>query len=57
MALRLLESKTSRAEVLKWLDEETGYRISLNKYPRDEKWLLDLRYKLNQKLAELHSKN
>ena len=53
MALRLLESKTSREEVLKWIDEVTGYRINLRKYPRDEKWLLDLRCKLNQKLAEL----
>ncbi len=55
MALRLLEKKTSREEVLKWIDEVTGYRISLRKYPRDEKWLLDLRNKLNQKIAELNS--
>ena len=55
MALRLFESKTSREEVLKWIDEVTGYRIHLRKYPRDEKWLLDLRHKLNLKLAELNS--
>ena len=53
MALRLLESKTSREEVLKWIDEETGYRITLRNYPHDEKWLLDLRAKLNAKLGEL----
>ena len=55
MALRLLEKKSSRETVLKWLDEETGYRISMRKYPRDEKWLLELRNKLNLKLAELNN--
>ena len=53
MALRLLERKTSRTEVLKWLDQETGFRISLRNYPRSESWLLELRNKLNLKLAEL----
>jgi hypothetical protein len=53
MALRLLESKTSREEVLKFLDEETGFRISIHNYPRSEKWLLDLRRKINRKLAQL----
>ena len=53
MALRLLESKTSREEVLKFLDEETGFRISVRNYPRSEKWLLDLRMKINRKLAQL----
>ena len=52
-ALRLLESRTSREEVLKLIDEATGYRINLRKYPRDEKWLLDLREKINAKLAEV----
>lgn len=52
-ALRLLESKTSRDEVLALLDEVTGYRISIRKYPRDEKWLLRLREKVNEKLADL----
>ena len=55
MALRLFEKRSSREEVLKWLDDVTGYRINLRKYPRDEKWLLELRNKLNQKLAELNS--
>lgn len=53
MALRLFESRTSREEVLKWLDEETGFRITLRNYPRSESWLLELRNKLNIKLAEL----
>jgi hypothetical protein len=53
MALRLLETKLSRAEVLKWLDQETGYRITMRKYPHSEQWLLDLRNKINRKLAEL----
>ena len=53
MALRLLETKLSRAEVLKWLDQETGYRITMQKYPHSEQWLLELRNKLNRKLAEL----
>ena len=53
MALRLLETKLSRAEVLKWLDQETGYRITMQNYPHSEQWLLDLRNKLNRKLAEL----
>lgn len=53
MALRLLESKTSRAEVLRWLDKEAGFRISVTSYPRSEQWLLDLRDKLNKKLSAL----
>lgn len=53
MALRLLESRTSREEVLRWLDEETGYRITLRDYPHSGSWLLELRNKLNRKLAEL----
>ncbi len=53
MALRLLESKTSRAEVLRWLEEEAGFRISVTSYPRSEQWLLDLRDKLNEKLSAL----
>ena len=53
MALRALESKTSREAVLKFLDDETGYRINLRKYPRSEEWLLELRRKINMKLAEL----
>ena len=53
MALRLLESKTSREEVLKLIDESAGYRITLRNYPRSEKWLLDLRAKLNAKIGEL----
>ena len=53
MALRLLESKTSRKSVLRWLDQEAGYRLSMQKYPREDQWLLDLRRKLNTKLAEV----
>ncbi|MBO5690212.1 MAG: DUF4091 domain-containing protein [Lentisphaeria bacterium] len=53
MALRQLESRTSRDAVLQWLDEEAGYRLSVRRYPKDEKWLLGLRDKLNRKLAEL----
>jgi hypothetical protein len=56
MALRLLESRLSRAEVLKWIDEQTGYRITMQEYPHDEEWLLDLRYKLNLKLSEVEEK-
>ena len=55
MALRLLESKTSREEVLKFLEDETGFSISMENYPRSEKWLLDLRLKLNRKLAQLNN--
>lgn len=53
MALRLLKTGISRTEVLKWLDQETGYRITMRKYPHSEQWLLDLRNKINRKLAEL----
>ena len=53
MALRLLESKTSRQAVLQWLDEEAGYRMTMRKYPREDQWLLALRDKLNRKLAEI----
>ena len=53
MALRLLKTGISRTEVLKWLDQETGYRISMRTYPHSEQWLLELRNKINRKLAEL----
>ena len=56
MALRLLESLTSREEVLKLIDETAGYRIGMKKYPRKDEWLLDLRYKVNAKIAELTAK-
>ena len=52
MALRLLESRTSREEVLKWIDEQTGYRITMEHYPHEDSWLLELRHKLNLLLAE-----
>ena len=53
IALRLLESKTSRESVLQWLEQEAGYRLSMQKYPREDQWLLGLRRKLNTKLAEV----
>ena len=53
MALRLLESKNSRESVLQWLEQEAGYRLSMQKYPREDQWLLGLRRKLNIKLAEV----
>ena len=56
MALRLLESLSSREEVLKLLDETAGYRIELKKYPREDEWLLELRNKVNAKIAELTEK-
>lgn len=53
MALRLLEEKSSREAVLQWLEEKAGGPLSLRQYPRSERWLLDLRRELNQKLADL----
>lgn len=47
-ALQLLEQKIGREKTL----ELIGCDITLNNYPRDPQWLLNLRDRVNRKLAE-----
>lgn len=52
-ALQLLESLTSRKEVLQWLTNIAGEEITFRRYPKDAAWLLSFREQLNAKIAEL----
>lgn len=52
-ALELLESLTSREEVLALIEENTDEPITFSVYPRTETYLLKLREKVNAKIAEL----
>lgn len=52
-AFELLESLTSREEVLTLIEENTSEPITFSIYPRTETYLLKLREKVNQRLAEL----
>ena len=52
-AFELLESLTSREEVLALIEENTDEPITFSVYPRTETYLLKLREKINAKIAEL----
>lgn len=52
-AFELLESLTSREEVLALIEENTDEPITFSVYPRTETYLLKLREKVNAKIAEL----
>ena len=52
-ALRLLESLTSREYVLSLMDEDVTEKVTFFTYPTGEEYQLKLRYKVNQKIAEL----
>jgi hypothetical protein len=51
-ALRLLEKLTSREEVLKLIEQDLDIPLSFNCYPTNQKWLLDLREKINEAIRE-----
>ncbi len=51
-ALRLLESLTSREEVLKLIEEDLDIPLSFNCYPTHQGWLLDLRERINQEIRK-----
>lgn len=52
-AFELLESLTSRDEVLALIEEDSEAPITFKTYPRSEAYLLTLREKVNQKIAKL----
>lgn len=49
-ALRLLESRIGREEVVSLIRRGLDYRISVTEYPRDAAWLLKLRETVNRAL-------
>ena len=51
-ALRLLEKLTSREEVLKLIEQDLDIPLSFNCYPTNQKWLLDLRERINTAIRE-----
>ncbi len=51
-ALQMLESKLGFEEVKQLIHEGLDYEITMKIYPRDEKWLLALREKVNRLIKE-----
>lgn len=51
-ALQLLESAAGRDAVLALIQDGVEYPITMFRYPRNPEWLLDLRERVNRKLAE-----
>lgn len=52
-ALRLLESLSSREKTLALIHEGLDYRITINRYPHDAAWLLELRQRVNNAISSL----
>ncbi len=51
-ALRLLESLTSRKYVLTLIEEGLEIPLSFQTYPHEQKWLLELRDRINNEIAK-----
>ncbi len=51
-ALQALEGKIGREAVVAMIQEGVDYTIDMQNYPWSAKWLLDLRERINRKLAE-----
>jgi hypothetical protein len=51
-ALRLLEERTGRQAVLELVHEGLYYKLTMERYPQDAAWLLNLRCRVNAALAE-----
>ncbi len=51
-ALRLLEKLTSRENVLMLIEKDLDIPLSFTCYPTNQKWLLDLREKINEAIKE-----
>lgn len=49
----LLESYVGRDQVLELIRREAGMELSFKRYPRNDKFILELRDKVNQKLHAL----
>ena len=52
-ALRLLESLTSRKYVLNLIEEGLEIPLSFRTYPHEQKWLLELRQKINNEIQKV----
>lgn len=52
-ALKLLESLTSRKYVLRFIEQGLDIPLSFENYPHEQKWLLDLRERVNREIASL----
>ena len=50
-ALRLLEEKIGRNATVELLENGLDYQLKMDRYPSEAAWLLDLREKINRKLA------
>lgn len=50
-ALKLLETLTTREYVLKLIEEGLDIPLSFQTYPHEQKWLLDLRDRINKEIA------
>ena len=51
-ALKLLESLTSREYVLNLIEQGLDVPLSFRTYPHEQQWLLELRERINKKIAE-----
>ena len=51
-ALRLLENKIGREGVLELIEKDLQKPLTFREYPHDEKWLLDLRERINSLIKE-----
>lgn len=51
-ALELLESLIGREETVKLIHEGLWHKITLKQYPRSAEWLLDMRDRVNRRIAE-----
>ena len=50
-ALKKLETLTGRENVLSLIHEDLDYQLAMDSYPRSDKWLLELREKVNRSIA------
>ena len=50
-ALRALEQKIGREQVLKMIDESLGYPLTMFEYPKDDQWILVMRERINGMLV------
>ncbi len=55
-ALKLLEDLIGREAVINLLEEGLDQPITFSRYPRDEQWILNMREKVNRKIAQLAGK-
>ena len=52
LALKLLESKIGREKTLAVLEDGLDKPITFSEYPRGDKWILEMRERINKKIME-----